>query len=125
MPLVTLGYAALLLILGIGAFVMTSAPTALIPAGFGVVFVILGVLSMKEKMLKHAMHAASMLALIAMIGTGKGAFNAIRLIGGAEVARPPAAIAQGIMFTLSLIFLALCVNSFIQTRRKRVAQSGG
>lgn len=41
-----------------------SAPTALIPAYVGVVFVILGVVGFKESLRKHVMHVAAALALL-------------------------------------------------------------
>ncbi len=95
--------------------------TALIPAYVGAVLVVLGLLAFKERLLKHAMHAAALLGLLgfgaacarlvsSLIRKGK-----VEGIGGASLTA---------MTLLCAVFVALCVNSFIQVRRrKRIANS--
>jgi hypothetical protein len=90
--------------------------TALIPAYVGAALVVLGLLAMKESLLKHAMHGAAMvglLGLLAAIGriltTGK-----VAGVGGASLIG---------MTVLCAVFVALCINSFIQARRRRRAAS--
>ncbi len=119
MPKITLITGSLLVILGILSYVVTGmqSATALIPSFFGVIFVILGALGFKENLRKHVMHAAAALALISMIATFKGGvLGGITLLSGGEVARPPAAISMGIMFVICLIFLILCIRSFVVAR---------
>ena len=112
-------YAALLIILGLIGFLGfgRASVTALIPAFLGVLVLIAGLLAMDEKMRKHAMHAAAVFGLLGFLGSFGGIWPTIQIIGGAEVARPAAAISKAIMSVLSFIFLALCVNSFIKARR--------
>lgn len=95
--------------------------TALIPAYLGAGLVVLGLLAFKEKLLKHAMHAAAMIGLIGLLAAGirlilslvrKGKIEGV---GGASLTTTT---------LLSAVFLALCVNSFIQARRRRRAQAG-
>lgn len=86
--------------------------TALIPAYVGLALVILGLLALKESLLKHAMHLAAMvgvLGLVAALG---------RLLATGKVAGVGGASLVG-MTLLCAIFVALCVNSFIQVRRRR------
>ena len=98
---------------------MQSA-TALIPSFFGVLFVAFGALAHKENLRKHVMHAAAVLALVCLGATFKGGvLGGITLLSGGEVARPPAAISMGIMFVICLIFLILCIRSFVMARRRR------
>lgn len=122
MPQITIAYSVLLIILGVAGYALSGAAsvTALIPAFFGIVFFILGMVAMRENLRKHAMHGASALALLAILGTFGGVINAVKLVTGAEVERPAAAISQSIMLLLSAVFLGICVNSFIQARRARV-----
>ncbi len=90
--------------------------TALIPAYVGLALVILGLLALKESLLKHAMHLAAMvgvLGLVAALG---------RLLATGKVAGVGGASLVG-MTLLCAIFVALCVNSFIQVRRRRRAAS--
>src|SRR5581483_5545254 len=62
-------YSVLMIALGVGTYLATetSSKTPLIPAGFGVVFLLLGLLAFNDKMRKHAMHAASALGLVAFL----------------------------------------------------------
>jgi hypothetical protein len=90
--------------------------TALIPAYIGAALVVLGLLALKESLLKHAMHGAAMIGLlglvaaaarIAMTGNVKG-------VGGTSLI---------LMALLCTVFMALCVNAFVQARRRRRAAS--
>ncbi|MDK3161971.1 hypothetical protein QPK87_36305 [Kamptonema cortianum] len=129
MPKITLITGSLLILLGILSYVLTGmeSKTALIPSFFGILYVILGALGHKDNLRKHVMHVAAALALLSLFATGRGTLNAIKLISGAavEVARPAAAYAMGIMFLISLIFLILCIRSFVIARllRKSTNQS--
>lgn len=91
-------------------------PSALSPVAIGVILLIAGLVSMaKPGARKHAMHAA---AAISLFGTIGGLVPVIlRKFAFEEVA-----VKVGLgMSVLSVIFLALCVNSFIQARKARKA----
>jgi hypothetical protein len=88
--------------------------TALIPAYMGAALVLLGLLAFKESLLKHAMHLAAMigvLGLLASVGRLIATGN-FKGVGGVSLT---------LMALLSALFVALCVNSFIQSRRRRRA----
>lgn len=75
MARLTLVFAAVLIALGLGSYFGLQAAdsrsvTALIPAFFGVLFGLLGLLALKEGLRKHAMHVVVVLALVVMGGTG-------------------------------------------------------
>lgn len=114
-------YGLILILLGlVGYFGFGRASfTALIPAFLGVLILIAGILARDEKRRRHAMHAAAALSLIGFIGSVGGVIPAFQHFTGSEIARPAAAISRAIMSLLSLAFLILCVNSFIQTRWKK------
>lgn len=126
MPVVSIVFG--LLLSGLGAyFYLNAAPeyrsfTALIPAFFGVPLILCGLVALKESMLKHAMHAAAVIGLVGFIG---GVANLVRAaVGGAILSMDnPKVQASAGMAVLCLIFVGLCVNSFIQARRRRAAQS--
>jgi hypothetical protein len=89
-------------------------PSSLSPVGVGVILIGAGVLSMAApNTRKHAMHAAAAVSLLGMIG---GMVPVIlRSFRFEEVA-----VKVGLgMSVLSAIFLAMCVNSFIQARKAR------
>ncbi len=117
---ITMVYAILLILLGlIGFFAFgRTSFTALIPAFLGVLVLIAGWLARDEKLRRSAMHAAAALSLLGFLGAVSGVMPTVKLIAGAEIVRPAAAISKTIMSLLSLAFLILCVNSFIQARRK-------
>src|SRR5258708_27140259 len=95
------------------------SPTALIPAAFGVLLAIFGVLARDDKRRKMAMHVAVVVGLLGFLGTLSGLIKLPTLLSGGIVQRPAAVIAQSIMAVLMAIYVALCVKPFIDARRRR------
>jgi hypothetical protein len=121
-PVVTVVCGLVLVGVGLWGYLDTSAPTALIPAGIGAVLVVLGLLALKESLLKHAMHAAAAVGLLSFVVTAvMGLPKLVKLLSGGEVARPKAVISQSITAGVCAVFVALCVNSFVAARRRRKA----
>ncbi|MCP4580093.1 MAG: hypothetical protein GY839_00635 [candidate division Zixibacteria bacterium] len=118
---VSMVYAALLIFLGLIAFVVTGMEhkTALIPAYFGLLAIILALVALIEKYRQHMMHALSILAFIGFLGTFGGVIDLLTVFSGGEVTNPGAATAKAIMSILSLIFFGFCFASFISTRLKK------
>lgn len=123
MGMLTIVFGVLLLGLGVAGFAATGSShyTALIPAGFGLGFIVLGLLARKDSLRKHAMHVAAMLGLLGFAGNLSALPSVVSLLGGGTVERPAAVIARGMMAFLCAIFVALCVRSFISARRARKA----
>jgi hypothetical protein len=120
MPTKTIVCGAILIAVGVIGFFVTGReqPTALIPAILGFFIALSGFLALKkEKLRKHMMHAAAGLSLLGVLATARGAFALPTLLGGGEVARPAAVIAQSITFLVLLVFLIICVRSFIAARK--------
>lgn len=113
---VAVAFGALLMVLGIASYFGSSmvSLTALIPAAFGLLLLILGVIARDPGKRKHAMHFAAMLGVIGIVGSFSGL---VKVISGNLGPRPNAAIAQAVMAVLMVIFVALCVRSFIHARR--------
>jgi hypothetical protein len=122
MPKITLIFSLLYIALGLAAFFLTGAvhKTALIPSYFGVVLLVLGLLGQKENLRKHLMHAALLVALLALLGTARSLPKLPSAFDG-TAARPPAIYAQAATAVLSIAFLSLGIRSFIQARRSRSA----
>ena len=134
MPIVTVVFGALLIALGLYGKLSTGtpSPTPLIPAAAGAVFVVLGLLALKESLLKHAMHAASLLGVLGLIGSAIMVLPKLQpLLAGAEIKRADGSDAtlavrlQAATGVLCAVFVALCINSFIQARRRRRAAAAG
>jgi hypothetical protein len=119
MTKLTLMTGILLITLGIIGYYGSGmqSMTALIPAGFGVIIGILGMLSKKEKIRKHMMHGALLVALLGLIGSFSGIIKTIDLLRNIPVERPTAAIAQAIMAFICLVYLIAGIQSFISARR--------
>ena len=122
MARVTLVVGFVLIGLGLVGYVSSEprAPTALIPAGFGVVLLLLGLLAFQEKMRKHAMHVAAMIGLLGFLGAG---IMAVRAALSGEIERPIAVKMQVLMALTCAVFVGLCVKSFIDARKSRKAGS--
>ena len=89
--------------------------TALIPAFFGAPLLVCGLIAMRESLLKHAMHAAAMIGLLGSLG---GLSNSIRGI----LKDVPNYRSVGYSFVMGVVctvFVALCIRSFIQARKRR------
>lgn len=85
---------------------------------------VLGLVALKERLRKHAMHGAALVGLLGFLGgAGMGLPKLPALLSG-EAARPAAVIEQLIMAAVCLVFVALCVRSFIVARRNRARQTG-
>lgn len=112
----TILFGTLLTLIGLAGYFLTgtSSFTALIPAIFGLLLIVLGFVARNEAARKHAMHAAAAVGTVGFIGalmsllrTPTGVRSALAL--GSQVA----------MLVLTGIFVALCVKSFIDARRAR------
>lgn len=116
-------FGALLVLLGLVSYfgLGRESITALIPAFFGLALLVLGRVMNDPAKVKHAGHAAALLALLGLGGSFSGVPKTLTLMQGGEVARPEASVAQAIMALLCLVFVALAVKSFIDVRRAREA----
>lgn len=120
----TLVTALVLIILGVAFFVATGshAPTALIPAYFGIVLGILGLLAKTEDSKRRMifMHIAVTVGLLGVIFPGYRAASAfIASNHGTAMTRPLAVKEEFAMAAICLIFVLMCVRSFIAARRAR------
>jgi uncharacterized membrane protein len=117
-------FGVLLILLGVVGYAMSEprAVTALIPAFFGLPIAICGGVALNPGARKHAMHAAAALGTLGLLGVaGMVIPRAIKLAGGEPLARPLAFWMQTIMLLILIIFVGLCVRSFIEARRAREA----
>ena len=95
--------------------------TALIPAFVGIPLLLCGVLALNESRRMHAMHGAVLIGLLAFLaGAGRGSMVLVKMMGGAEV-NHRSLIFVWLMAVISGIYVWLCVNSFIQARKRRQA----
>lgn len=121
MPILTVCFGLLLGILGIAGFVGTGcrAPTALVPASFGIPILLLGmVAACSAGRRKVAMHWAMGIALAGVVGALGRALPNISRVSVLEGGRLVAFWMQIVMAALCLAFLGCCVRSFVNARRK-------
>jgi|HubBroStandDraft_4_1064222.scaffolds.fasta_scaffold786085_1 uncharacterized membrane protein len=106
----------------------TKSPTALIPAFIGIPLVLLGLLSFHAKLRKHTMHLAAMIGLLGFLGGAyKGIPNLSALLSGDLVGKEfNKAFSQNLLALVCLVFVSLCVISFVQARiRRKQASAAG
>jgi len=124
MAKVTLVFAVLFIALGLVGFIGTGSqhPTALIPAALGLLLGIFGALSFSQDAGKRKlfMHINVTLGLLGFLGTVMGLIQWFQMLAGAAVKNLPATESKAIMAILCLIYVALCVRSFIAARRARL-----
>jgi uncharacterized membrane protein (UPF0136 family) len=125
MAKITLVFAALLVILGLVSYFETGSqhPTALIPTWFGVALAVFGYLAISpvESRRKLFMHINVTVGLLGFIGAAWRAISAYGAARSAGIEPDRIALAcQGAMAGLLLIYVLLCVKSFIDARRSGV-----
>lgn len=114
-----IGLGIILVGVGVGAYVVTdfASPTALIPAFFGVVIVLLGVLGRqypdRERL---AIYGMGVLAVLGILGSLMGIPDIVELVTGGDPDSTVAPISQGLMILISLGLLAL-VGKFLRETR--------
>jgi hypothetical protein len=94
-------------------------PTALIPAWVGLALCVLGAVAFSAKARKHAMHFAAMVGLLALVGDGVQLVRTILNTDAVPEVRQLKLISMSATFVLCLVFLVLCIRSFIQARKNR------
>jgi uncharacterized membrane protein (UPF0136 family) len=122
MAKITLIFAVLLVALGLIGYIGTGSvhPTALIPAWFGLALGIFGFLAMSdsESRRKLFMHINVTIALLGFLGGLVEAIRGYAHARAADMAPDPIALASKLTLTgLLLIYVLLCVRSFVAARR--------
>ena len=124
MAKVTIAFAVVFIALGLVGFIGTGSVhyTALIPAALGLLLGIFGALSLSPDAgrRKLFMHINVTLGLLGFLGTIMGLIQWFQMLGGAVVKNPPATESKAAMAFLCLVYVILCVRSFIAARKARL-----
>ena len=127
MPKLAIIFGLILDILGVASFVATGAAhfTALIPSVFGTIIFLCGILAhVRPDLRKHAMHVAAVFGLLGTLGGLGMGLPKIGAVMAGTAQRPVAVAMQISMGLIALVFLALCVKSFIDARRAKPENYG-
>ncbi|MGC2401267.1 MAG: hypothetical protein WA510_15845 [Acidobacteriaceae bacterium] len=124
MAKLTVLFGILLILLGGAGYMLTGEkfPTSLIPGAFGVLLVAFGSLAEgpdpKRRML--FMHIAVTIGLLGFLFTAPALVQVVELFKGKLFPYPAAVEEKAAMSALLLIYVLLCVRSFIAARRSRI-----
>jgi len=112
-------FGALLIVVGVVAYVATAmaSVTALIPAFFGLLFVVLGRLGRTDRFEKPALYTALGLSVLGLAGSASGLAQVFAYLGGEEVARPAASLTRAIMAVVLLALVGVLARSLLAERR--------
>ncbi len=97
------------------------SPTALIPAAFGALLIVAGIVAHRPAVRMHAMHAAAAIGLIGfLLAAGRIVMkgNVSGLFSDDVTVRRPVAMIT-LMALVCFIYVLLCVGSFVAARRRR------
>lgn len=126
MAKVSIVVGVILILLGAWGYTTTGAqhPTALIPTYFGLGLAWCGIFAMRKGGAQRAlwMHVAVTLGLVGFLGAGVMAIKETLAAHGGPLAHPVAVESQAAMAVICLVFVVLCVRSFITARRARRAE---
>jgi hypothetical protein len=98
--------------------VAERSPTALIPAAVGAVLAICGALSLDDRLRKHVMHFAAAVGLLGFLGAIWRPAKALVQTGTVDLSAVAVRL-QLATAALCLLFVILCVRSFVAARRAR------
>ena len=122
MAKLTIGFGVLLVAVSLGFWLATGrAETAMLhPGGVGLVLLLSGVLANTENTKQRMlwMHIAVTFGLIGFLITGVRA--GLSLLRGTVAENPIGFDERVVVALVCLVFVALCVRSFINARRTRV-----
>jgi hypothetical protein len=124
MAKVTVLFGVLLILLGGVSFLLTGHkfPTSLIPVAFGILLITFGRMAETpvpgRRML--FMHIAVTIGLLGFLATAPALVQVVELVKGKPFPYPAAIEEKAAMSALMLIYVLLCVRSFIAARRTRV-----
>ncbi|KYH25013.1 hypothetical protein HAPAU_29650 [Halalkalicoccus paucihalophilus] len=108
-----------LVALGVGAYVLSNfvSVTALIPAVFGVLIAVLGVVGyQRTDRQRLAAYGIGLLAVLGVLGSTRGIPDIIALLTGGAVESTIATISQGTMIVICLVLLAAVIQFIRYTR---------
>ena|ERR1039457_4529401 len=121
MAKLTIGFGVVLILLGGWGFLSSGSthPTALIPCYFGLVMAVSGMLATTENAKRRMlwMHVAVTVGLLGFLGTIAAVVDEVRMLRGVYFAHPVAVEEKAAMAVICLVFVGLCVRSFIAARR--------
>ena len=115
----TIGFGVVLILLGLGGYVLSGGVsiTALIPAFCGLPILILGVIAQRGYLQSFSLYGVLVLAVLGLLGSVRGSIKLFSLMVGGDVARPFAVLVQSFMAITCLVFIALWIKAFIDERR--------
>ena len=125
LPRWTLVLALALIVVGLVAYLATGrqSVTALIPAFLGAPLLACALLARRDASRRWALGVASLLALLGLGGTASGVIKTARLVGGASVERPEAAVTPAVVAVACLAYVVLALRTFLRGRRRRASEA--
>jgi ascorbate-specific PTS system EIIC-type component UlaA len=120
MPSTTIVSGILLILIGIAGYIFSifdgnTSLTALIPAAFGFLLVILGIIATSsEDLRKHLMHTA---VIVGVIGFLIPTARLISQMNNLKISL--AVLSQALMALVCLFYVILSIQSFVNARRNR------
>jgi hypothetical protein len=124
MAKITVLFGVLLVLLGVASYLLTGHkfPTSLIPVAFGILLITFGGMAETPETRRRMlfMHIAVTVGLLGFLATAPALVSAVQLFKGKLFPYPAAIEEKAAMSLLLLIYVVLCVRSFIAARRSRV-----
>lgn len=117
----TIVFGVVLAAVGVTGYQMTGSihPTALIPLWIGLLLALSGVLALNPARRMLWMHVAVTVGLLGFLGTITSVIEIVKMAMGKVLAHPIAVEEKFATCGICLIFVALCVRSFVAARRAR------
>ncbi len=123
MPYTTVVFGLILIVLGLHGYFDSPKEepslTTLIPVPFGAVLAVCGIIARNPKLRMHVMHTAAAVGLLGFLLAGGRAVMKLGSLISDDVAEHRGPRLAALMALVCLVYVALCVGSFISARRRR------
>lgn len=112
----------LLILTGLTGYVATGYGNVsiLIPSGVGGLLFILGYGGYKASIRKYAMHAASLFALLAFLGSLNSLWHLLPLVAGHNITDEANTITLSVMCLICLVYVLATIRSFVLVRKQKI-----
>ena len=126
MPIICFFFGFLLNLTGlIGSFNTGTLSTGLLPCSLGLLLILCGLLAIRPAFHGWAIQAALVVGVIGFTATASGFLKLLLVLRKSAAVESPAILSKSATAFLCAIFIARCIQSFIQDRRaKNEVKSG-
>jgi len=108
---------AVLILVGSGAFILTSEPPTLIPLGFGLVVVVLALGMGNDRWVRTLRLVMIGLTFMGMVSSASSLSKLVEVAAGGDVAQPGSIVATSLLGICCLVYVTIGIRWMLASKR--------